>query len=51
MTEKNPQISLETPSPDLKYHDDDYESDIDEDDILSFSDIWCSFDEHDKVRI
>lgn len=32
----------------MKYND--YESDIDEDDILSMSDIWCKFDKHDKVR-
>ena len=51
MTKKSPPMSVETPPPDLKYHNDDYESDIDEDDILSFSDIWCSFDEQDKVRI
>ena len=51
MTEKNSPISLETPPPDLKYHDDDYESDKDEDNILSFSGILCNFDEQDKVRI
>ena len=42
-------MSLETPPP--EYHDDDYESDNDDDDILSFSDIWCSFEQHDTVRI
>ena len=51
MTKKSPPMSLETPPPDLKYHNDYFESDIDEDDILSFSDIWCTFDEQDKVRI
>ena len=51
MTKKSPPMSLETPPPDLKYHNDDYDSDMDEDDILSFSDICCNFDEHDEVRI
>ena len=51
MTEKNPTILQETPPPDLKYRDDDYESDNYKDNILLFSDILCNFDEHDEVRI
>ena len=50
MTKKNPQILLETPPPGLKYLTYDYESENDEEDILSLSDIWCNFDDQDKVR-
>jgi len=35
--------------PELKYLAYDYEIENDEDDILSLSDIWCNFDDQDKV--
>ena len=46
---KNQGNFLEIPPPELKYLIDDYESENDEDDILSLSDIWCNFDGHEKV--
>lgn len=42
-------MSLETPPPDLKFYNDDYVTDIDEDDIFSFSGNWCNFDDNEKV--
>ena len=49
LTKKNTGNFLETHLHKQKYLTDDYESENDEDDILSLSDIWCNFDGHEKV--